>query len=158
MKRFRFKLETILALRKRREEEVKLLLGKKNREIITARKELTEVSEALKNLQADEKRKRSDVKSALELRYSVAYRYKLRQDILKKACQIDDFLAQAVDIRKKLVKAKQERSAIEIVREKQYEAWHEEMKSAEQKFIDDVSQQGFIRKMREKEKEMVEER
>jgi flagellar protein FliJ len=145
MKRFRFKLESLLELRKRKEEEVKLHLGKKNREIISARHELVEVNEALKTLQADEKKKRAEVKNALDLRYAVVYRYKLKQDILKKARQLEELNSQAADIRKNLVKAKQERRAIEIVREHRHEEWQKEYTAQEQAFIDDVSQQGFIR-------------
>jgi flagellar export protein FliJ len=58
MKRFTFRLETLLDLRKRREDEVKQELGKKNFQIMKARQELMALSEALKDLQNDEKQKR----------------------------------------------------------------------------------------------------
>jgi flagellar protein FliJ len=149
MKKFRFKLETVLELRRRREEEIKLELGKKNSEILAARKDLTASAEALKELQYSEKLKRTEVKDAGELRWAVAYRYKLKQDILRKARTLDDLGAQAAEIRKKIVRATQERRAIEIVRDHQYEAWRREYHAREQAFIDDVSQQGFIRRSRD---------
>ena len=80
MKRYRFRLETLLELRKRREDEIKLQLGKKNREIVAARKELAAASDALKSLQASEKKTRATATSALVLRYSVTYRFKLKED------------------------------------------------------------------------------
>jgi flagellar protein FliJ len=148
VKRFEFKLEALLELRKRKEDEVKQLLGKKNQEIIAARKEITRLKEALDALQSSEKKKRADAISVVELRYSVAYRYKLKRDILASCRRLDELAVQAADIRKKLVQAKQQRRAIEVVRERQYEAWRKEYRKQEQRFIDDVSQQAFIRKSR----------
>jgi flagellar export protein FliJ len=93
--------------------------------------------------------KNRNVQSVLELRYGVAYRFKLKKDILLKGRQIDDLLAQAHAVRKRLVKAKQEHRAIEIVRERQFDAWKKEYRTREQGFIDDVSQQGYLRRTRE---------
>lgn len=146
MKRYHFRLETLLELRKRREDEIKLQLGKKNREMLAARKELAATSDALKSLQASEKKTRATAKSALVLRYSVTYRYKLKEDIVKKSRLIDELGAQAEGIRKKLVRATQQRRAIEIVRERQLAEWKKEYSSQERKFVDDISQQAYIRK------------
>ncbi|MBN1129350.1 MAG: flagellar export protein FliJ [Chitinispirillaceae bacterium] len=149
MKRFSFRLETLLELRVRREDEVKQELGKINLRIATSRKELVALADALKELQEEEKQKRLGVKSAVELRYGVAYRFKLKKDILVKGRQIDDFQAQALAVRKKLVRAKQERRAIEIVRERQFDAWKKKYRTREQGFTDDISQQSYIRHARE---------
>ena len=135
-------------LRKRKEDEIKQQLGKKNFEILTAKEELAALTSALTDLQASEKQKRSAATSVMELRYSVAYRFKLKHDIAEKCRRIDDLNAQAAEIRKMLVKAKQRRRAIEIVRERQYGTWQKAYRSQQQKFIDDVSQQGFIRQKR----------
>jgi flagellar export protein FliJ len=97
-------------------------------------------------LQASEKKTRATARSALVLRYSVTYRFKLKEDIVKKVRLIDDLGAQAESIRKKLVHAKQRRRAIEIVKERQVAEWKKAYSAHEQKFIDDISQQGFIRK------------
>jgi|WetSurMetagenome_2_1015567.scaffolds.fasta_scaffold638262_2 flagellar protein FliJ len=148
MKRFEFKLEALLELRKRKEDEIKQLLGKKNHEILSARKELFALKSALEELQRSEKKKRTERLDAVELRYAVAYRFKLKKDLLGQARKIDELGAQAAEIRKLLVKAKQQVRAIEVVREHQYEAWRKEYKRQEMRFIDDVSQQGFIRKTR----------
>lgn len=146
MKRYHFRLETLLELRKRKEDEIKLELGKKNQEILAARHDLAGINDELKTLQASEKKTRTTVRSALVLRYSVTYRFKLKEDIFKKVRLIDEFGAQAEGIRKKLVRAKQQRRALEIVKERQVAEWKKENLSREQKFIDDISQQGFIRK------------
>jgi flagellar protein FliJ len=146
MKRYHFRLDTLLELRKRREDEIKQQLGKKNREILAVRKELSAINLELKSLQDSEKKTRNTVKSALLLRYSVTYRFKLKEDIVKKTRLIDELSVQAEGIREKLVRAKQQRRAIEIVKEKKLAEWKKEYSLREQKFIDDISQQGFIRK------------
>ena len=146
MKRFEFRLETLLELRRRREDVIKQELGKKIQDIMTARKELAVITEALKALQSEEKQKRPQASSAVELRYGIAYRFKLKNDILVKGRFIDDLQAQAHAVRARLVKAKQERRAIEIVRERQYAAWKKAYRTQEQGFIDDISQQAYIRR------------
>lgn len=146
MKRYHFRLETLLELRKRKEDEIKQELGKKNQEILAARKELAKINNDLKALQASEKTTRATVRSALVLRYSVTYRFKLKEDIFKKVRLIDEFGAQAEGIRKKLVRAKQQRRALEIVKEHQVADWKKANSAQERKFIDDISQQGFLRK------------
>ena len=148
MKRFEFRLETLLELRKRREDEIKQELGEKIQSIMKARKELAAIADALKELQSDEKKRRPRATSAQELRYGIAYRFKLKKDILLKGRQIDDLQVQAHAVRARLVKAKQERRAIEIVRERQYDAWKKAYRTQEQGFIDDVSQQGYLRRAR----------
>ena len=149
MKRFEFRLETLLELRTRREETLKQELGKKIQGIMTARRELAAITDELKALQGEEKQKRPRTTSAVELRYGIAYRFKLKKDILLKGRFIDDLQAQAHAVRAKLVKAKQERRAIEIIRERQYAAWKKAYRTQEQGFIDDVSQQAYIRRARE---------
>jgi flagellar protein FliJ len=145
MKRFRFKLETLLQLRIRHEDEVKLQLGKKNREIIVARKEMAQLHDQLKELQSSEKQRRATAGDIVQLRYSVAYRHKLKQDMLGKGRQIDKLGAQALEIRGKLVQATRDRRAIEIVKERRFREWKKEYRSREQGFSDDISQQLYIR-------------
>jgi flagellar protein FliJ len=147
MKRFQFRLDTLLALRKRREEQVKLELGKKNQEISRSQEELKTFIAALKTLQSSEKEKRAEhQETILELRYSVAYRFKLKQDIIKKGSQVEELGVQAAGIKKRLVKATQARRALELLREKKLSEWKKEYNTTEQGFIDDVSEQAFIRK------------
>ena len=66
--------------------------------------------------------------------------------MLQKGEDIYELQNQRGDIRQKLVKATQRKKAIELIREKRYQEWLKENKLKEQVFIDDVSQQGFIRK------------
>jgi len=146
MKRFEFPLEVLLEKRKREEEAVKLELAGKNKEITAAQNELLDIEKELRGLQEEEKRKRKQVKDVLPLKMSVSYRNKLKLDILKKGEDIHTLQMQRGDIRKRLVKATQKKRALELLRETRYQEWLKENKRLEQVFLDDVSQQGFIRK------------
>jgi flagellar protein FliJ len=144
MKRFTFKLAPLLELRKQHEEGIKLMLAEKNREIITANRELAGHYEALKELQASEKSRRAGQEAVVLLRYSVAYRYKLKSAILQCGRQIDDLRAEASAIQRKLLGATKARRALEIIRDRQHDTWKKEYRRKEQQFIDDVAQQKYI--------------
>ncbi len=146
MKRFTFSLEALLEKRKREEENVKLELAKKNKEIYEAQNELHDFKEQLSNLQNDQKQIRKKVTDVLSLKVSVSFRNKLKLDMLKKGENIQLLKKQQEDIRQKLVNAKQKKKAIELIRNKKYKEWSYANKIREQVFIDDVSQIGFIRK------------
>jgi flagellar FliJ protein len=155
MKRFRFSLDALLEMRKREEDAVKLALGRKNQEIHQAQGELQDLEKQLKQLQEQQHRTRETVTDVLPLRYSVSYRNKLKTDMLRKGEEIFTLQNQRGDIRKRLVRATQRRRAIELIKEKRYREWLKENKLREQVFIDDVSQQGFIRRRRKAQKPSV---
>jgi flagellar protein FliJ len=144
MKRFTFKLQALLKIRKEREEQVKLLLAEKNREIIEKKKELNNYYQQLHMLQSSEKERRPEVTQVLLMRYSVVHRHTLKAAILRIGRCIDDLRSQAATIQQDLVNATKERRALEIIRDKQLTAWKKEYRREEQNFIDDVAQQKYI--------------
>ncbi len=148
MRRFRFSLEALLEMRKREEEAVKLELARKNQEIYQVQNELNDFENQLQNLQAEQVKTREVVTDVLPLKLSVSYRNKLKLDMLNKGRVIYELQMQRGDVRQRLVKATQRKKAIELIREKRYQEWLKENKLREQVFIDDVSQQGFIRKQK----------
>jgi len=145
MKKFTFDLSALLMLRKRDEERVMQLLADKNREIIAKQQNLDSATSALKELQSSEKKRRGGNETVLELRYSVAYRYKLKADILAIGRAIQGLQGEADRIRQKLTVATQSRKALELIREQKQLAWKKEKNRFEQNFIDDVAQQRYIR-------------
>ena len=144
MKRFSFRLDTLLDLRKQREESIKLRLADKNRAIIEKSRELAGIYERLKALQTDEKARRIVDTPVLLLRYGVAFRHKLKGDMLRIGRCIDDLRADAGKIQKELLVATKARRALEIVRDRQSTAWKKAYRREEQLFIDDVAQQKYI--------------
>jgi flagellar FliJ protein len=135
MQRFRFTLETLLELRRRKEDAVKLELARKQGEVGIAQGQLDALARAWDALQR-----------VVLMRHAVAFRHKLKLDMLAKGRQIDELKAEAERIRKRLVKATQEVRALELLRERRFAEWRKEYRAEEQGFIDDVSQQGYIRK------------
>ncbi|MBN1576758.1 MAG: flagellar export protein FliJ [Chitinispirillaceae bacterium] len=144
MKRFFFRLDTLLDLRKQLEERIKLRLAEKNRNIIEKNRELAGLHEQLKALQTSEKVRRGGDASVLLLRYGVAYRHKLKADILRVGRRIDDLRADAAKIRQELLGATKARRALEIVRDRQVAAWKKTHRREEQQFIDDIAGQKYI--------------
>ncbi len=148
MKKFRFALQPVLSVRERKEEQIKLQYAAKIGQIVEIQKTREGIVRELKNLQESEKQNRADAKNITMLRYSVAYRFKLKNDLLKISQKIDDLNAEAFEIQKQLILAAKDRRAIELIKERQVKQWKKEYRLNEQRIIDDISQQGFIRKTR----------
>jgi flagellar FliJ protein len=148
MKRFRYRLQTLLDIKKRKEEEIKRKLAEKNNQVLRAQRQLKEFNEQLAEFQASEKKQRMRAASVSALRASVVYRYKLQADIAGKGKEIVQCKQDAQAIVKLLTEAKKECKALEILRDKKLAEWKREYKLEEQEFTDDVSQKGFIRKTR----------
>jgi flagellar protein FliJ len=148
MKRFRFRLQTLLEIKKRKEEETKRKLAEKNNLVLRSQKQLKDLHEQLAQFQASEKKQRMQAISVSALRASVVYRYKLQTDIAGKGREIVQFKQDAQAIVRLLTEAKKECKVLEILRDKKLAEWKREHKLEEQEFTDDVSQKGFIRKTR----------
>ena len=146
MKKFVFKLDTLLRVKKSKEDEIKRRLAEKNREAESVRAEIKGAETELKEFQTSVKEHRSEGgESVAELRQSVSYRNALKIKLLKAGQKLDNVMVEAYGINQELIKAAQERRAVEIIREKRYEEWKKENAAAEQKFIDDLSQQMYVR-------------
>ncbi|MBD3419923.1 MAG: flagellar export protein FliJ [Chitinivibrionales bacterium] len=146
MRRFLFRLEPVLQMRKRREDSVKRDLARKNGEIDSARKTMNSLTGELQNLQEQEKMRRATTSDIIGLRHSVSYRHKLKIGMLRQGRLIDRLRKEAGDIRQDLVDAKKEARAVELLKEKQLVEWRKNYRLEEQKFIDDISQQQYIRR------------
>jgi flagellar FliJ protein len=148
MKRFKFSLQVLLRLRKRKEEQVKRELAAKQRQLFKVQEALKQTGERLNNLQAEQKEERSRVADILALRQGVLYRHSLLAEMRQKTREIAALRLEAESIRQRLVKATQEKRSLEMVHDKRFDEWHSEYLAREQEFIDDVSQKVFIRKQK----------
>lgn len=145
MNKFRFRLEVLLDLRKKKEEKIKLTLAEKNHEVLSAVKLVNELHDGLKAFQENEKTSRSEHLDPVMLRYSITYRYTLKKKLTDAIRHVDDLKAEAFRIQKELIAATQKRKAVEIVKEKRLIEWKRKNHIVEQNFNDDISQQAFIR-------------
>jgi len=146
VKKFTFKLDTLLRVKRNKEDEIKRRLAIKNREAEAVREAIEAAQAELKNFQKNVKVNRTQGgESVADLRQSVSYRNALKLKLLKAGQQLDNVMVEAYGINQELIKAAQERRAVEIIREKRYNEWKKENAAAEQKFIDDLSQQMYVR-------------
>lgn len=149
-KKFTFRLEALLTVKKNKEDAVKQRLAKKHKEIEECRMEIVKLQDDLKAFQASTKQQRKDGKDDVTLmRQSVAYRNQMKLELLKTGQHLDSLMVELYKINDELVKASQERRAVEIIKENRYAEWKKEVAAAEQKFVDELAQQSFIRKHRE---------
>lgn len=146
MRRFRFSLEALLEVRKRAQHGVERELAQKNREIFAAQSNLMGYRSQLADMQAGQKSNRAATTDIFSLRNSVSFRHWLKLAMLRKGRLIQEFQRHAQEIRGRLVEATRQKRAIELIREKHYREWLGEYRNSERAFMDDVSQQGFIRK------------
>jgi flagellar protein FliJ len=148
VKRFRFRLQTLLDIKIRTEDRIKRKLAEENSRVMTAARNMVELQEQLKQFQMDEKRQRLKAVTAGALRASINYRFKLQADIAGKNKQILDLKQSVQSMVRMLLEAKKETKALEILRDKKLAEWKHDNKLREQEFTDDVSQKGFIKKTR----------
>ncbi|HEX3020502.1 MAG TPA: flagellar export protein FliJ [Chitinispirillaceae bacterium] len=146
MKKFKFALQPVLSLRERKEEQIKQQYAAKIGQLVETQKIRTGLIAQLHDLQDSEKKKRANANSITTLRYSISYRFKLKNDLLSISRKIDDMNAEAIQIQKKLILAAKDRRAIELIKERQIKEWKKEYRLNEQGIIDDISQQGYTRK------------
>jgi flagellar FliJ protein len=140
MRRFRFTLETVLRIRKRKEDDVKRELGAMNTEIAGTRRRIQEITGRLNDLTNEERERRGIAPSIVELRYGVAYRHKLKGDLAGEGKRLESLRLQAALIRKRLVEATKARRAVEIVKERRLREWKKQYAKAELSRTDDISQ------------------
>lgn len=143
MKKYAFNLQALLDIRIRDEENVMLKLAEKNREILAEQERIDEAHRSLTNLQSQEKERRVHAESVMMLRYSVAYRYKLKNDLLILIRNCDKLKAEAGKIAAALTEATQARKALEKVRDRRKQEWKKERLLKEQQFIDEIAGQRF---------------
>lgn len=146
MKKFVFTLQAVLDMRRHKEDELKRVLAQQLNQINSAQNHLGSLAENLRDFQRDERDFRAQSGDVTHLRHSVNYRNKLKLEMLRIGQQLDHMRADADGTRTSLVGATQQRRAIELLKENRYNQWRKHVSAQEQGFIDDISQNAFIRK------------
>ena len=147
MKRFNFRLDVLLDIKKRAEEEIKRELARKNGEILLSRQEREELSRTLDAFFIEEKKQRLRILDLLALKFSISYRSQLQKEIVHKDRFIEGLVGELENVRVRLAQATKECRVLEILKGKRLARWKKEYKKEEQEFIDDVSQKGYVRRL-----------
>jgi flagellar FliJ protein len=146
VKRFSFKLEALLEARTREEDAVKLRLAEKNRQLQSLGADMEALHAKLSDMQLSQKKQRSTADNVNALRQSVAYRHRLKLEMLKKGREVDDLREETEYVRDELITASRRRRAVEMLKERRYRAWRHEIKIKEQVVVDDISQTAYARR------------
>lgn len=145
MKKFNFKLETLLKVKKEKEKE--------------AQKEFFSANQVLERLKEQEQDLKNESREMEELvrftQKNDPNPMKIRdisdylRSIKEKIFALQDDLMKAANIvegkRRLMVEAMAKRKSIDKLKEKQYEVWEQEIKEAENKFIDDLAVMRYLK-------------
>jgi flagellar protein FliJ len=140
MKKFTFRLETLLKVRRIEMEFQARALALAHREVQRARNELSD----LKKLQADEVQRVKVLseqgqftKQLLDL--SVAYRDELKRKEAKKIQELQALMLKAEEERVKLVEKEKKKKVLDKLKERDLENYNEEQKQSERKEMDELA-------------------
>lgn len=145
MKRFQFKLQVLLDLKTRIEDEKKRELADVNAHLLGAQRILKDIEDEWYRLQEEEVKRRREGCSAQAMGQAVAYRLRLQDTAIRQELEIQRIRAQQETKRQALVKATQEKKALENLRERRYEEWKTKVKREEMKMVDDICQIQYVR-------------
>ena len=143
MKRFRFRLERVLGLKKRAEKAARLELGRALSALAAARKRLEESERACALLEEEEGRLSAEGRiGALPLqRALLSYARAFREKAGEEAAAAERELEKA---REEWREAKKEARSLEILRERAYRTWREEALKEEARELDEIGRLRFL--------------
>ena len=148
MKKFKFKLQSLMNLRERREEEAKKNYRESLKKINDEENKLLEMKTELKKFES-EYQKTISINPELMSQFYLYYE-KLEHNVIEQREQVA-LAKQEMEINKKnLIEARKERKKIEKIKENELERYLDEVKKAEQKFIDEIATQKFNEKKKNK--------
>ncbi len=148
MKRFHFTLEALLDQRCRKEDACKQELAKVNSRLLESQGGLRAIEQEWVDLQTSEVERRKMGATPESMGQAVAYRLHLEHKAILQELEIRRIVAEQEQKRQMLVKATQEKKALENLRERRYEEWRKAANRAEAKAVDDLCQIQYVRNLR----------
>jgi len=150
-KRFQFRLEQVLNLRKQ-VEEIKI------RELAVAKNHLFEIERALNKqiekqeefLEAYGELEKNGMFTAEQVMTYCEYKESLSKEEKEFRKRQDDWMIEVERRRRETVKVSRERQLLDNLKEKKLREHNQEVQSEEQKFLDEVSSIAFVRRERAK--------
>lgn len=151
MRKFAFSLESVLDLKRRREEALLEELAKRVRSANAAEEALKELREQRRRAQAEWRkllRGRIEVEKVRSAQDYVAW---LDGRIERQRTVVQRLQDEVRLCRQQVVAASQERKALERLRERQWEAHQREYRREEQAFLDELATQGYARQEKQEQ-------
>lgn len=138
MKKFVFKLETVLDMRKRKEEDIQIKLGIAISELHKMQLNLEETYKKRRSYQAEIEIFKSNIKQMDDLLMYQNYVDSMEKVIERMKLEILEMEKKVEEVRVLLGQAARERKMIEKMKEKEYEKYQKEQRTQEINFLDEI--------------------
>lgn len=145
MPRFSFKLQRVLDIKERREEQLK-------GELASVKREYEEEEKILHSLEKShsiclDRLREHQLKtiSIQEVTWYQAYLSKLVNDISSQSQKLEDLLKRIDELTKKLIETSKERRVLEKLRERKWDEFRHEVECLEQEVLDEIGTSRHIR-------------
>ncbi|MGQ9629608.1 MAG: flagellar export protein FliJ [bacterium] len=149
MAKFNFKLQRVLDIRAHREEEAKMAFAYAQGVYIQERTALDKmIANRQRYLEELKQKESSQGVSVPEVRYYYNYLGGLAKGIENQEKRVKEALFELERARQKLVKATQDKRAMEKLKDRHYKTFKEDEEKAEQSTIDEVGLGVFLNKKR----------
>jgi len=157
-KSFKYRLEKILEMKRKAEEEEKEKLGRLNRELAQEIRTKAELEQTLENVHIELKTKRlSGTLNINELRWFPQHVKNLEGKIKYQELRIQELRIKIEEQTQALARAMQERKSYEKHKEQTHAAWLAEVEAAEARMLDELATIKFAREqVRKAEEEAME--
>ena len=142
MKAYRFSLESVLEWRTGKEKEVSDRFNRKKLEIEEKNQEI----ENLKEQYEESKKPDKNHRTAADFMRTQAYRLSLSDKIEEENKALKNLTAELDSIREELIKAKKDKSAMEKLKDKDFDKYKEDINHLEQNFLDEIATLRHTRK------------
>ena len=140
MKPFVFRLETLLEIRKRREEQANIVLSQARKKLFDAQAVLAQLVNKQKESWAEFREKQASGQIVV-LEFQAWYQFlAFLEKAIKQQEEVIEALKQEVAAAlKKVEQAMKERKAVEKLKEKRFEQYMFELQQEEQKVLDEIA-------------------
>lgn len=148
MKRFKYRLQSLLNVRSHIEKEKQKEHAGALQQVHNQKEQLTDVDHRRTNTLSAQRGLQKDRITLAELLVCIRYLAKLKKDTLVGKELLRGLEKNAEEKRKDLVEASKQRKIYEKLKEKQLERFHKEVKAMETKDADEVANTSFVRSAR----------
>ncbi|MDI6703075.1 MAG: flagellar export protein FliJ [bacterium] len=145
MPRFSFKLQRVLDIKERKEEQLK-------GELANVKREYEEEEEILHSLERSHsiyldrlRRHQLNTISIQEVRWYQTYLSKLVNDISSQSQKLEDLLRRIDELKEKLIEVSKERRVLEKLKERKWDEFKHEVEYLEQETLDEIGTSRHIR-------------
>ncbi|MDR3348041.1 MAG: flagellar export protein FliJ [Acidaminococcales bacterium] len=140
MKPFVFKLETLLAIRQRREDEANIVLAQARARLKAARDFLDELN-GRRRAAVDEFKAQREKREVLVAQLQLWHKFLdfMDKEIKKQEDAVEQLAREVADALKAAEKAMKDRKSVEKLRERRFEQYKIQLQLAEQKILDEIA-------------------